>query len=126
MKAALEGLKVVELGNILAGPFCGTLLADFGAEVIKIEPLKDGDIIRGMGRIKDLWFAVEGRNKKTVTINLKAQRGKELLIELLKDADVLIENFRPGIFKKLGFTWEMIHEINPRLIFMSSSGFGQT
>lgn len=126
MKAALEGLKVVELGNILAGPFCGTMMADFGAEVIKVEPLKGGDIIRGMGRIKDLWFAVEGRNKKTVTLNLKAQRGKELLIELLKDADVLIENFRPGVFKKLGFTWEMIHEINPRLIFMSSSGFGQT
>ena len=126
MKEALEGLKVVEVGNILAGPFCGTLMADFGAEVIKVEPPKEGDLIRNMGRVKNLWFAVEGRNKKTVTLNLKDQRGKELLIELLKDADVLIENFRPGAFKRLGFTWEMLHEINPRLIFMSASGFGQT
>jgi crotonobetainyl-CoA:carnitine CoA-transferase CaiB-like acyl-CoA transferase len=126
LKAALEGLKVVEVGNILAGPFCGTLLADFGAEVIKVEPPDEGDLSRNMGRIKDLWFAVEGRNKKTVSLNLKSKRGKELLIELLKDADVLVENFRPGVFAKLGFTWEMLHEINPRLIFMSSSGFGQT
>jgi len=85
LKEALEGLKVVEVGNILAGPFCGTVMADFGAEVIKVEPPKEGDLIRGMGRIKNLWFAVEGRNKKTVTLNLKDQRGKELLIELLKD-----------------------------------------
>jgi crotonobetainyl-CoA:carnitine CoA-transferase CaiB-like acyl-CoA transferase len=126
LNEALKGLKVVEIGNILAGPFCGTLMADFGAEVIKVEPPKVGDLLRNMGRIKDLWFAVEGRNKKTVTLNLKEKRGKELLIELLKDADVLIENFRPGVFKKLGFTWEMLHELNPRLIFMSSSGFGQT
>lgn len=125
MKQALERLKVVEVGNILAGPFCGTMLADFGAEVIKVEPPNEGDLSRNMGRIKDLWFAVEGRNKKSVTLNLKDKRGKELLIELLKDADVLIENFRPGVFEKLGFTWEKIHALNPRLIFMSSSGFGQ-
>ncbi|HWR30612.1 MAG TPA: CoA transferase [Negativicutes bacterium] len=126
MKQALEGLKVVEVGNILAGPFAGTLLADFGAEVIKVEPPKLGDLMRNMGRIKDLWFAVEGRNKKSVTLNLKAKRGKELLIELVKDADVLIENFRPGVFEKLGFTWEMLHELNPKLVFFSASGYGQT
>lgn len=126
MKQALEGLKVVEVGNILAGPFCGTMLADFGAEVIKVEPPKEGDLMRGMGRIKDLWFCVEGRNKKTVSLNLKDPRGKELLLALLKDADVLVENFRPGVFAKLGFTWEKLHEHNPRLIFMSSSGYGQT
>ncbi len=126
MRQVLEGLKVVEIGNILAGPFCGTMLADFGAEVIKVEPPGVGDLSRNMGRIKDLWFAVEGRNKKTVTLDLKSKRGKELLAELLKDADVLVENFRPGVFKKLGFTWELLHELNPRLIFMSSSGFGQT
>ncbi|MDR3562985.1 MAG: CoA transferase [Negativicutes bacterium] len=126
MRQALEGLKVIEVGNILAGPFCGTMLADFGAEVIKVEPPKDGDLSRNMGRIKDLWFAVEGRNKKSVTLDLKKPRGKELLFELLKDADVLIENFRPGAFERLGFTWEKLHEMNPRLIFMSASGFGQT
>lgn len=117
---------MVEIGNILAGPFCGTLMADFGAEVIKVEPPKLGDLMRNMGRIKDLWFAVDNRNKKTVTLDLKAQKGKELLIELIKDADVLIENFRPGAFARLGFTWKMLHALNPRLIFMSSSGFGQT
>lgn len=126
MRQVLEGLKVVEIGNILAGPFCGTMLADFGAEVIKVEPPGVGDLSRNMGRIKDLWFAVEGRNKKPVTLDLKSRRGKELLTELLKDADVLVENFRPGVFAKLGFTWELLHELNPRLIFMSSSGFGQT
>jgi crotonobetainyl-CoA:carnitine CoA-transferase CaiB-like acyl-CoA transferase len=126
LKQALEGLKVVEVGNILAGPFAGTLLADFGAEVIKVEPPKMGDLMRNMGRIKDMWFAVEGRNKKSVTLNLKEERAKALLIELLKDADVLIENFRPGVFEKLGFTWEMLHKLNPRLIFYSASGYGQT
>ena len=126
MANALEGLKVVEVGNILAGPFAGTLLADFGAEVIKVEPPKLGDLARNMGRIKDMWFQVEGRNKKTVSLNLKDPKAKEMLKELLKDADVLIENFRPGVFEKMGFTWEMLHELNPRLVFMSSSGFGQT
>ncbi len=126
MTAALQGLKVVEVGNILAGPFCGTMLADFGAEVIKVEPPGTGDLARGMGRIKDMWFQVEGRNKKTVSLNLKEAKGKELLWDLLKDADVLVENFRPGVFAKLGFTWEKIHAHNPRLVFMSSSGFGQT
>lgn len=126
MKQALEGLKVVEVGNILAGPFCGTILADFGAEVIKVEPPDEGDLSRNMGRIKDMWFAVEGRNKKTVSLNLKSAAGKKILMDLLKDADVLVENFRPGVFAKLGFTWEKLHEHNPRLIFMSSSGYGQT
>jgi len=123
---ALQGLKVVEVGNILAGPFCGTLLADFGAEVIKVEPPKTGDLMRNMGRIKDMWFSVEGRNKKTVTLDLKTPRGKELLWDLLKDADVLIENFRPGAFARLGFTWEALHAANPRLIYTCSSGYGQT
>lgn len=126
MANALEGLKVVEIGNILAGPFAGTVLADFGAEVIKVEPPKIGDLARNMGRIKDMWFQVEGRNKKTITLNLKEDKAKEMLRELLKDADILIENFRPGVFEKMGFTWEILHKLNPKLIFMSSSGFGQT
>lgn len=126
MQEALKGLKVVEVGNILAGPFAGTLMADFGAEVIKVEPPKLGDLSRNMGRIKDMWFQTEGRNKKTISLNLKDKRAKEILTELLKDADVLIENFRPGVFAKMGFTWESLHELNPRLVFMSSSGYGQT
>lgn len=123
---ALQGLKVVEVGNILAGPFCGTLLADFGAEVIKVEPPKTGDLMRNMGRIKDMWFAVEGRNKKTVTLDLKSPRGKELLWDLIRDADVLVENFRPGVFARLGFSWEKMQEVNPRLVYACSSGYGQT
>ena len=123
---ALEGLKVVEVGNILAGPWCGTLMADFGAEVVKIETPETGDLIRGMGRVKDLWYAVEGRNKKNITLNLKDEKGKEVLRELIKDADILIENFRPGVFKRLGFTWENMSEINPRLVYVCSSGYGQT
>lgn len=122
----MEGLKVVEIGNILAGPFCGTMMADFGASVVKIEPPGVGDMIRGMGKVKDLWFAVEARNKKNVSLNLKHPRGRELLEKLLKDADILIENFRPGVFARLGFPWERLQEINPRLIYVCSSGFGQT
>ena len=126
MKSALEGLRVIDLGNVLAGPFCATLLADFGADVIKIETPGVGDLMRGMGRHKDLWYAVDNRNKRNITLNLKAQKGKDLLWKLLKDADVLVENFRPGVFEKLGFTWEKLHEHNPRLVFSSASGYGQT
>jgi crotonobetainyl-CoA:carnitine CoA-transferase CaiB-like acyl-CoA transferase len=123
---ALEGLKVVEVGNILAGPWCGSLMADFGAEVIKVEPPKVGDLMRGMGRIKDLWYCVEGRNKKNITLNLRDPKGKEIFKDLIKDADVLIENFRPGVFKKLGFGWEALNEWNPRLVYVCASGYGQT
>lgn len=126
MEQALQGLKVIELGNILAGPFCGTLLADFGAEVIKIEPPGVGDLMRDMGLIKDLWFAVEARNKKNITLNLKDPRGRDMLAELIKDADILIENFRPGVFAKLGFPWERLQKINSRLVYVCSSGYGQT
>lgn len=123
---ALEGIKVLEVGNIVAGPWASTLLGDFGADIIKVEPPKTGDLMRGMGRIKDLWFCVEGRNKKCITLNLKSERGKELLTELIKDADVLFQNFRPGVFERMGFTWEKIQKINPRLIYVCCSGYGQT
>lgn len=126
MMQALEGLKVVEIGNVIAGPWCGSMLADFGARVIKIEPPGTGDMIRGMGRVKDLWFAVEARNKMNVTLNLKDEKGKEILWRLLEDADVLIENFRPGVFRRLGFTWEEMHRRNPRLIYTVASGYGTT
>ena len=125
-RQALEGLKVVEVGNIIAGPWCGSMLADFGATVIKVEQPGTGDMIRGMGRIKDLWYTIEARNKKNITLNLKDPKGKEILWKLIEGADVLIENFRPGVFKKLGFTWEEMHKRNPRLIYSVASGYGTT
>ena len=123
---ALEGLKVLEVGHVLAGPWCGTMLGDFGAEVIKVEPVDDGDLLRGMGLVKDLWFSVEGRNKKPITLDLKNPKGKEILEQLIKKSDVLIENYRPGVFKKLGFSWERLQELNPRLVYFCASGYGQT
>ena len=125
-RQALEGLKVVEVGNIIAGPWCASMLADFGATVIKVEQPGTGDMIRGMGRIKDLWYTIEARNKKNITLNLKDPKGKEILWKLIEGADVLVENFRPGVFKKLGFTWEEMHKRNPRLIYSVASGYGTT
>lgn len=125
-RQALDGLKVVEVGNIVAGPWCGSMLADFGATVIKVESPKTGDLMRGMGRIKNLWYTVEGRNKTNITVNLKTEKGKKILWQLIEKADVLIENFRPGVFEKLGFTWEKIHEKNHRLIYTTASGYGRT
>ncbi|KXO14570.1 CoA transferase [Peptoniphilus sp. GNH] len=125
-RQALEGLKVLEVGNIIAGPWCGSMLADFGATVIKVENPKTGDLMRNMGRIKNLWYAVEGRNKHNITLNLKSEKGKEILWKLIEKADVLIENFRPGVFEKLGFTWEKIHQKNRRLIYTTASGYGRT
>ena len=125
-RQALEGLKVVEVGNIIAGPWCALMLADFGATVIKVEQPGTGDMIRGMGRIKDLWYTIEARNKKNITLNLKDPKGKEILWKLIEGADVLVENFRPGVFKKLGFTWEEMHKRNPRLIYSVASGYGTT
>ncbi len=126
MSKALEGLIVVEAGHAVAAPFCGTMLADFGAEVIKIEHPKSGDILRGMGVFEDMWFAVDDRNKKCITLDLRAEKGKELFSGLLKKADVFIENYRPGALEKLGFGWEQVHKLNPRLIMASISGYGQT
>lgn len=125
MNLALNGLKVIELGNAVSAPFCSALLADFGAEVIKIESPRGGDMLRGMGNFKDLWFAVENRNKKCVTLDLKSDAGKEILRKLLADADILIENFRPGALERLGFGWEAVHALFPRLIMVSISGYGQ-
>lgn len=122
---ALSGLKVIELGNAVSAPFCSALLADFGADVIKIESPKGGDMIRGMGNFRNLWFAVENRNKKCVTLDLKHDAGKEILKKLLADADILVENFRPGALARLGFDWETIHKLYPRLIMVSISGYGQ-
>jgi formyl-CoA transferase len=126
----LAGLRVLELGTLLAGPFCGQLLGDFGAEVIKIEPPGQGDPMRVWGREKangkSLWWPVVARNKKAITLDLRQTEGQQLLRELVARADFLLENFRPGTMEKWGLGWAELSAINPRLIMIRVSGFGQT
>lgn len=126
----LAGLRVIELGTLLAGPFCGQLLGDFGAEVIKVEPPGQGDPMRVWGREKaggkSLWWPVVGRNKKAITLDLRQADGQALLKELVSKSDFLLENFRPGTMEKWGLGWPELSAINPRLIMIRVSGFGQT
>ncbi|MGE0714612.1 MAG: CaiB/BaiF CoA transferase family protein [Alphaproteobacteria bacterium] len=125
----LAGVRVVEAGIALAGPFVGSLLADQGAEVIKVERRDGGDPMRLLGRKKNdvqVWWGVAARNKKTVTLNLKDPEGKRLFERLVADADVLVENYRPGVMNRLGLGWKDLSKINPRLVMVSVSGFGQT
>jgi len=126
----LDDIRVIEMGSLLAGPFCGQLLGDFGAEIIKIEDPKDGDPLRQWGREKpqgqSLWWPVVARNKKSVTINLRAPEGQELVRKLVAEADVLLENFRPGTLERWGLSPEELWKINPRLIVTRVSGYGQT
>jgi len=126
----LAGLRVLELGTLLAGPFCGQLLGDFGAEVIKIEPPNQGDPMRVWGREKaggkSLWWPVVARNKKAITLDLRQAEGQALLKELVKESDFLLENFRPGTMEKWGLGWSELSAVNPRLIMIRVSGFGQT
>lgn len=126
----LAGLRVVEMGQLLAGPFVGSRLADFGADVIKIETPGAGDPMRKWGhhRYKDhgLWWPVLARNKKSVTVNLREKAGQNLVRELLKEADALVENFKPGTLEKWGLGPEELHKINPGLVIVRVSGFGQT
>ena len=126
----LAGLRVIELGTLLAGPFCGQLLGDFGAEVIKVEPPGQGDPMRVWGREKahgkSLWWPVVARNKKAITLDLRQQEGQQLLESLVAKADFLVENFRPGTLEKWGLGWPRLSAVNPRLIMVRVSGFGQT
>jgi len=126
----LAGLRVLELGTLLAGPFCGQLLGDFGAEVIKIEPPNQGDPMRAWGREKaggkSLWWPVVARNKKAITLDLRQAEGQALLKDLVKKSDFVLENFRPGTMEKWGLGWSELSAINPRLIMIRVSGFGQT
>src|SRR5690349_11959834 len=127
---ALSDLVVIEMGTLIAGPFCGQILGDFGAEVIKVEDPKVGDPMRQWGRSlpKGLspWWPVIGRNKKSVGIDLRKPEGQALAKELISHADVVIENFRPGAMEKWGLSYEALSAINPRLIMARISGFGQT
>lgn len=125
----LDGIRVIELGQLLAGPFTGSVLAYFGAEVIKVEPPGAGDPIRGWRIVENgtaHWYRSLGRNKKSVTLDLKTEKGRELVKELLKSADVVVENFRPGVIEKWGLGPEDLKPFNPGLIYARISGYGQT
>ena len=125
----LAGLKVVELGTLIAGPFCTRILAEFGAEVIKVESPDGGDPLRKWRKMYEgtsLWWYVQARNKKSVTANLKHPDGVDFVRRLISEADILVENFRPGVLEKLGLGWEVLHALNPGLVMVRLSGFGQT
>jgi CoA:oxalate CoA-transferase len=131
MEGALEGIRVLDLSHVLAGPTATMILADLGAEVIHIEP-HQGDDAREYGPFVDRidknrsgYFISLNRNKKSMVLNLKEKQGKEILQELIRVSDVIVENFRPGTMKSLGFSWEEVRHINPKIIYASISGFGQ-
>ena len=124
----LQGVRVIELGQLIAGPFCGKTLADFGAEVIKIEPPGKGDPLRKWRMLKNgnsVWWEVQSRNKQSVTLDLTQPEGQDILRELVREADVLIENFRPGKMEEWGLGYEALKAINPRLVMARISGYGQ-
>lgn len=125
----LRGLRVLEMGQLLAGPFAGVILAAFGAEVIKIEPPKIGDPLRRWREVYKgtaLWWYILGRNKKCITLNLRHPRGQELARQLAKDVDIVLENFKPGTLEKWGLGYEDLRKLNPRVIMVRVSGWGQT
>ncbi|NNM70867.1 CaiB/BaiF CoA transferase family protein [Enterovirga aerilata] len=128
-KGPLRGLKVIDAGTMIAGPLAATHLADFGADVIKIELPNVGDSMRHWAPIKDdrsLWWKVIGRNKRLITLTLSKPRGQELFKQLVREADIVIENYRPGTFERWGLGYDVLSRINPRLVFVRVSGFGQT
>ena len=126
---ALAGLKVVELGQLIAGPFASKLLGEFGADVVKIEPPGTGDPLRKWRVLKDdtsLWWHVQTRNKRSLALDLRSEEGQEIVRRLVDEADIVIENFRPGTLEKWGLGWETLSERNPGLIMVRISGYGQT
>lgn len=128
-KGPLAGIKVLELGTLIAGPFCSRMLAEFGAEVIKIEAPGEGDPIRKWRVLKDgnsLWWYVQSRNKKSVTLNMKDPRAQDIARKLALDADIIIENYRPGVIEKWNLGYEQLKAINPATIMVRLSGYGQT
>lgn len=125
----LQGLKVLELGQLIAGPFATKLLGEFGADVIKIEPPGTGDPLRKWRMIEDgtsLWWHVQTRNKRSVALDLRSEEGQGLVRQLAAEADVVVENFRPGTLDNWGLGWEALSQLNPRLIMVHISGYGQT
>ncbi len=126
---ALDGIKVLELGQLIAGPFAGKTLADFGADVIKVEPPGVGDPLRKWRMLRNgtsVWWEVQSRNKRSVCLDLRDPEGQEIVRGLAREADVLIENFKPGTLEGWGLGWERLHAENPRLVMLRISGYGQT
>jgi formyl-CoA transferase len=129
MSQPLQGLKVIELGTLIAAPFAGRMLAEFGADVVKIESPQGGDPLRQWRKLYNgtsLWWYAQGRNKRSVTVNLKNPAGQEIVKKLVEEADIVIENFRPGVMEGWNLGWEQLSAINPGLIMVRISGFGQT
>jgi succinyl-CoA---D-citramalate CoA-transferase len=125
----LKGIKVIELGTLIAGPFCSRVLAEFGAEVIKIEAPDGGDQLRQWRKMygdTSLWWFAQARNKKSITVNLRVPEGQQIVHRLAVDADIVIENFRPGALEKWNIGWEQLSKISPRLIMVRLSGYGQS
>jgi formyl-CoA transferase len=128
-KQILAGIKVLELGQLIAGPFAAKTLADFGAQIVKIEPPGQGDPLRKWRMLHEgtsVWWEAQSRNKQSVCVDLRSAEGQEIVRMLAKEADVLIENFRPGTLEKWGLSWETLHAANPKLIMLRVSGYGQT
>ena len=129
MTAPLSGIKVIEIGTLIAAPFAARLMAEFGADVIKIESMGQGDPLRKWRKLHEgtsLWWYLQSRNKKSLALDLKSSEGLDLIMQLLGDADVLIENLRPGGLEKLGLGWDVLHALNPKLTLVRISGYGQT
>ena len=129
MTAPLSAIKVIEIGTLIAAPFAARMLAEFGAEVIKIEAMGQGDPLRKWRKLHEgtsLWWYLQSRNKKSLALNLKSAEGIELVKQLATSADVLIENLRPGALEKLGLGWDVLHALNPNLTLVRISGYGQT
>lgn len=127
--AALSGLRVLEMGQLIAGPFCGKTLGEFGAEVIKIEAPRTGDPLRNWRMLQDgtsVWWQVQSRNKRSVALDLRSAEGQQIARRLIAEADVLIENFRPGTLEGWGMGWDDLSRLNPGLVMLRISGYGQT
>lgn len=124
----LDGVRVLEFGSLIAGPFCTRIMAEFGAEVTKIEP-PDGDPLRNWRHVHDgtsLWWYVQSRNKSCVALDLKSAAAKTQILDWVRETDIVVENFRPGVMEKLGFGWDVLSAINPGLVMVRISGFGQS
>jgi formyl-CoA transferase len=127
--AALADVRVIEMGQLIAGPFCGKLLGEFGAQVIKIEPPGTGDPLRNWRLLEDgtsVWWQVQSRNKRSVALDLRTPQGQEIARRLVAEADVVIENFKPGTLEEWGLGWDALSKLNPGLIMLRISGYGQT
>lgn len=129
MTKPLEGIRVLEMGQLIAGPFAGKMLAEFGAHVTKIEPPSTGDPLRKWRLLHDgtsVWWAAQSRNKESITLDLRSPEGQDVARKLIAESDVLIENFRPGTLETWGLSWDELHALNPRLVMLRVSGYGQT